>query len=41
MIESWGQADPTVDIGPRPFGDGTVDVKDLEVLMSHWGEEPG
>lgn len=41
MIESWNQADLTVDIGPRPFGDGIVDEKDLEVLMSHWGEEPG
>lgn len=41
MIESWGQADLTVDIGPRPFGDGVVDSNDLEILMSHWGEEPG
>ncbi len=41
LIESWRQADPSLDIGPRPFGDGIVDEKDLEVLMSHWGEEPG
>jgi hypothetical protein len=41
MIESWGQADSTVDIGPRPFGDGVVDENDLEILMSHWGGEPG
>jgi Tol biopolymer transport system component len=38
MIESWGQNDPAVDIGPMPWGDGVVDAKDLQVLMSHWGE---
>jgi hypothetical protein len=39
LIASWGQDDPAVDIGPRPFGDGIVDAADLEVLMSHWGQE--
>jgi Tol biopolymer transport system component len=39
MINSWGEDDPSVDIGPEPFGDGTVDEKDLEVLMSYWGQE--
>jgi sugar lactone lactonase YvrE len=37
MIRSWGQDDPSCDIGPTPFGDGMVDAADLEVLMSHWG----
>ena len=40
MIESWGQYDPDLDIGPTVFGDGIVDAADLEVLMSHWGQEP-
>jgi hypothetical protein len=39
LIESWGQNDPSVDIGPTPLGDGVVDAADLEVLMSHWGQE--
>jgi N-acetylneuraminic acid mutarotase len=41
LIESWGQANLTIDIGPRPFGDGIVDEKDLEIFIDHWGEEPG
>ena len=24
LIESWGQSDPSVDIAPPPFGDGTI-----------------
>ena len=39
LIESWGQDDPTIDIGPTPFGDGRIDAADLEVLMSYWGQE--
>ena len=39
LIESWGQDDPNVDIGPRPFGDGVIDAADLEVLMDYWGQE--
>ena len=39
LIESWGQDDHMVDIGPAPWGDGVVDAPDLEVLMSHWGQE--
>ncbi len=42
LIESWGQDDPSVDIGPGPWGDGVVDAADLEILMSYWGQEiPG
>jgi hypothetical protein len=39
LIESWGQSDPSCDIGPTVFGDGVVDAADLEVLMSHWEQE--
>ena len=28
-----------MDIGPMPWGDGKVDEKDLEVLMSYWRQE--
>jgi hypothetical protein len=39
LIESWGKDDPAVDMGPMPWGDGKVDEKNLEVLMSYWGQE--
>ena len=39
LIDSWGKDDPAVDIGPMPWGDGVVDAKDLEVLMSYWQQE--
>jgi len=39
FIESWGRNDPSIDIAPPPFGDGVVDKKDLEVLMSYWSQE--
>jgi hypothetical protein len=39
LIESWGQYEPSIDIGPAPFGDDVVDAVDLEVLMSYWGQE--
>ena len=39
LIESWGKDDPSMDVGPVPWGDGKVDEKDLEVLMSYWGQE--
>jgi hypothetical protein len=39
LIESWGKYDPAVDIGPTPLGDGVVDEKDLEILMSYWQQE--
>ena len=38
LIESWGQNDPVADIAP-PFGDGVVDVLDLEFLMGYWRQE--
>jgi hypothetical protein len=39
LIESWGKDDASVDIGPMPWGDGKVDVNDLQVLMSYWQQE--
>ncbi len=39
LIEHWGQSEPSMDIGPAPWGDGVIDAKDLEVLMSYWREE--
>jgi hypothetical protein len=39
LIESWGQDDPDMDIGPTVFGDGVVDAADLEVLMSYWDQD--
>ena len=38
LIESWGQSDPAMDIGPGPWGDGVIDAADLEVFMSQWGQ---
>jgi hypothetical protein len=39
LIESWGEDDPSMDMGPMPWGDGKVDAKDLEVLMRYWQQE--
>jgi len=39
LIESWGLNDPSLDMGPTPFGDSVIDTADLEVLMSYWGQE--
>jgi len=39
LIEKWGQNEPSLDIGPMPWGDGVVDAADLEVLMSYWGQK--
>ena len=38
MVEDWGQAESSCDIGPTPFGDGTVDIRDLRVLADYLGE---
>lgn len=38
LIEHWGQNEPACDMAPSPLGDGVVDVADLEVLMSYYGQ---
>ena len=38
LIEAWGRNEPGLDIAPPPFGDGIVDVQDLEVVMRYWGQ---
>ena len=37
LAESWGQNDPLCDIAPAAWGDGVVDVADLDALVNHWG----
>jgi len=39
FCEHFRTDEPLCDIAPPPFGDGIVDVQDLEVLMSYWGQE--
>ncbi|MHC4206263.1 MAG: M56 family metallopeptidase [Planctomycetota bacterium] len=39
LIGYWGQNEPLCDIGPLPYGDDIVDIKDLEVFMSYWEKE--
>ena len=39
LIDNWGQNEPLCDIGPTPYGDDIVDIKDLEVFMSYWEKE--
>ena len=41
MIDYWHTDEPLYDIGPRPFGDGIVDVQDLIVLAEHLFTYPG
>jgi len=36
LVASWGQADPSVDIGPFPWGDGKVDFEDMKIFMAEW-----
>jgi len=35
ITEHWGENYPLCDIGPMPWGDGIVDVHDLEVLIEY------
>ncbi len=35
MTESLGKDDPLCDIGPTPFGDGIVDIRDVAVLTRY------
>ncbi len=39
VVDNWGTDNSLCDVGPTPFGDGIVDVKDLIVLAEHLFEE--
>jgi hypothetical protein len=39
LIDQWGSSEMLCDIGPMPWGDGVVDVHDLEVLMNFWAQD--
>jgi hypothetical protein len=39
MIDHWGTDDPLYDIAPPPFGDGIVDIHDLNLLSEYLLEE--
>ena len=36
LAQYWGQDEPSVDIGPMPWGDGVVDIQDVVVLLEYW-----
>ena len=38
MVNQWGTNDSSCDIGPTPFGDSQVDVRDLTVLAEYIGK---
>jgi hypothetical protein len=35
LVDNWGTDNTLCDIGPMPWGDGVVDVRDLEVLIKY------
>jgi len=39
LAQYWRQNEPSVDIGPMPWGDGIVDMRDLSVLAQYWVTE--
>ncbi len=39
LARYWGRNEPSVDIGPMPWGDGTVDIRDVAVLTDYWLKE--
>jgi dipeptidyl aminopeptidase/acylaminoacyl peptidase len=39
IAEHWGQDEQSCDVGPTPFGDGIVAVKDLTVLAGYIGKK--
>jgi Tol biopolymer transport system component len=39
LIEAWGTNNAHYDIGPMPWGDGKVDIEDLEVFMTYYEKE--
>jgi len=41
LAQHWGQNQPSVDIGPMPWGDGRLDIHDVAVLGQYWLTYPG
>ena len=41
LAQYWGQDEPSVDIGPMPWGDGRVGLNDLLVFSEYWLTYPG
>jgi len=41
LAQYWGQNESSVDMGPTPLGDGTVDIQDVVVLAANWLKEFG
>jgi hypothetical protein len=39
MMDNWNTDESLCDIGPMPWGDGVVDMKDLEVFIEYWEQE--
>jgi hypothetical protein len=39
LIDDWGTNKTLCDIGPMPWGDGKVDIKDLKVFMTYYEKE--
>ena len=39
MAENWGTDESSCDIGPTPWGDGTIDVHDLAILAEYIGKD--
>ncbi len=39
LIDDWGKTTSVCDIGPMPWGDGKVDIEDLEVFMTYYEKE--
>ncbi|RPJ24086.1 MAG: hypothetical protein EHM35_16670, partial [Planctomycetaceae bacterium] len=39
LIDHWGASETLCDIGPMPWGDGKVDIKDLAVFMTYYEKE--
>jgi hypothetical protein len=36
LANDWSEEESPVDIAPQPLGDGTVDFRDLGLLVEHW-----
>jgi hypothetical protein len=39
LAQYWGQDEPSVDMGPMPWGDRRVDIQDVVVLGEYWLRE--